>query len=149
MPQTNKARQQTEAHETTKDSKAHKCTAQQLRHELKQELYLDEGVIASGNNDIRAVFGIAYSIHIISMRPHSHSGLQAPQCVRLLQVQLKLAEDSSSHITDVATATKRHNLVCSTIWVAQGTITWKVQAVQGQFENQGSHSRHQVCDLIK
>ena len=129
MPQTNKARQQTEAHETTKDSKAHKCTAQQLRHELKQELYLDEGVIASGNNDIRAVFRIAYSIHIISMRPHSHGGLQAPQCVCLLQVQLRLAQGSSSHITDVATATKKHNLVRSAIWIAEGSVAWEVQAV--------------------
>ncbi len=46
-----------------------------------QESHLDEGVIASGNNDVRAVFGIAYSVHIISMRPHPHGGLQAPQSV--------------------------------------------------------------------
>ncbi len=61
-----------------KYSKADNGTAQQLQHE---KLYLDERVIASGDNDIRAVFGIAYSIHIISMRPHSHSGLQAPTSV--------------------------------------------------------------------
>ena len=58
-----------------------------------KESHLDEGVVASGNNDVGAVFSIAYSVHIISMRPHPHSGLQAPQSVRLLQTQLRLAQD--------------------------------------------------------
>ena len=81
MPQNTKTRRQMNAHKTTKHSKADNDAAQQLRHEVMQESHLDEGVIASGNNDVGAVFGIAYSIDIISMRPHPHSGLQEPQCM--------------------------------------------------------------------
>jgi len=74
-----------------------------------KESHLDEGVITSSNNDIWAVFGIAYSVHIISMRPHPHSGLQAPQCVCLLQMQLRLARDGSR--TQVQQQSQKHNLV--------------------------------------